>query len=557
MEHGEQTVSYFIYARKSTESEDRQVQSIDDQLSHIRRLTSDRGLRVVDTLTEAKSAKTPESRPVYQDMIRRIQNGEAQGILCWQLNRLSRNPVDSGTLSWMLQRSVIRSIVTPEREYRPEDNVLLFSVEAGMANQYILDLSRNVKRGLQGKLARGDLTGLAPIGYLNDRLDTRVVVDPERYPLVRQAWDLMLTGAYSVPQVLQKLNEDWGYRTPKRRASGGRPVAINTLYRVFRNPFYAGLLRIRGREYTGRHQSMVTLEEFDRVQQILGDRGRSRTKEQQFTFSRLLRCGECGCLVTAETKRKRLQNTGQVAEYTYYHCTLRRLNVRCSQRSYVREDDLIDGLTEELARLSIRPEFREKAMELVGRYAKLELESTAAVAETQEQAAEKIERQMERLAEMCYSDLLTPEEYERERVKLQNRLTRTRQDQSQRLENGAQLIRLEEASHGLVGLAERFREASAEQKRVILVAVSSNCVLLNGKPQITARPWIERLHSLRHALESQTRFEPHFSSLDKGKADLYGSAMSTWLARWDDIRNFGDFPGGNNVADEGSEQNVA
>src|SRR5579884_956493 len=149
-----QSLKYIIYARKSTESEDRQVQSIEDQLTRMREIAELRGVRVVDVLTESKSAKAPGQRPQFEYMLSQIERGKADGILCWQINRLSRNPIESGRVQWLLQRGVIRSIVTVEREYRPDDNVLLFSVETGMANQYILDLSRNVKRGMQGKLNR-------------------------------------------------------------------------------------------------------------------------------------------------------------------------------------------------------------------------------------------------------------------------------------------------------------------------------------------------------------------------------------------------------------------
>jgi len=148
-------IKYFLYARKSSESEDRQVQSIDDQVNRLKKLANDLNLDIKKTYTEAKSAKKPNDRPVFDEMIRRIENGEADGILCWHLNRLSRNPIDSGKLSWLLQQKILKSIQTIERQYLPDDNVLLFNVESGMANQYILDLSRDTKRGMLKKLNAG------------------------------------------------------------------------------------------------------------------------------------------------------------------------------------------------------------------------------------------------------------------------------------------------------------------------------------------------------------------------------------------------------------------
>ena len=136
-------IKYFLYARKSSESEDRQVQSIDDQINRLKQLAKDLSLDIKKTYTEAKSAKKPDNRPIFNEIIQRIENGEAGGILCWQINRLSRNPIDSGKLSWLLQQGILKSIQTIDRQYLPEDNVLLFNVESGMANQFILDLSKN------------------------------------------------------------------------------------------------------------------------------------------------------------------------------------------------------------------------------------------------------------------------------------------------------------------------------------------------------------------------------------------------------------------------------
>lgn len=73
-------------------------------------------------------------------MIEKLHAGHIQGIICWKLDRLFRNPVDFGQINWMLQNSLIKHLQCSDRSYYPEDNVLLMSVEQGMANQYIRDL---------------------------------------------------------------------------------------------------------------------------------------------------------------------------------------------------------------------------------------------------------------------------------------------------------------------------------------------------------------------------------------------------------------------------------
>ena len=110
------------------------------------------------------SAKEP-GRPVFNEMLSKIHRGEADGILCWKLDRLARNPICGGQISWMLQNDIIKSIRTYDREYLPSDNVIIMNVEFGASNQYIRDLSQGVKRGHKSKNQMGWRPGPASQGY--------------------------------------------------------------------------------------------------------------------------------------------------------------------------------------------------------------------------------------------------------------------------------------------------------------------------------------------------------------------------------------------------------
>lgn len=310
MTKAENKTKYFVYARKSSEAEDKQVASIDAQIEELTKLARSENLKIVEMFSEAQSAKAP-GRPIFNDMVQRIYNREAQGVICWKLDRLARNPVDGGTINWMLQQGAIQHIRSFERSYFPTDNVLMMSVEFGMANQFVRDLSVNVKRGLRKKVSDGWLPGIAPAGYLNtpdrEKGYKVIVEDPERFPLVRRMWDLILTGNFTAPRIHQMAIKEWGYRTVQRRREGGKPISRSAIYKLFSNPFYYGYFEFpagSGNWVKGRHKPMITEEEYQRVQSILGKRGKPAPKRHLFAFTGLMRCGSCQIEYHSRDKNK-------------------------------------------------------------------------------------------------------------------------------------------------------------------------------------------------------------------------------------------------------------
>src|SRR5436190_8785775 len=161
------TIKFFLYARKSTEEEDRQMLSIEAQLSELNAIAERENLPIIETFTESRSAKEP-GREVFNRMLQRIESGEANAILSWKLDRLARNFDDGGRIIGLLQRGVIQEIRTFEKTYLPSDNVLMIAVELGMANQYVRDLSVNIQRGIREKIRRGLFHGRAPLAYFNE-----------------------------------------------------------------------------------------------------------------------------------------------------------------------------------------------------------------------------------------------------------------------------------------------------------------------------------------------------------------------------------------------------
>ena len=424
MKPSKNEVKYFLYARKSSESEDRQVQSIDDQINKLKALANYQNLKIVGVLTESKSAKMPYNRPVYSSMIERIKGGEAQGILCWQINRLSRNPIDSGEIAWLLQGGTLKSIQTMEKEYLPEDNTLLLSVETGMANQFIIDLRKNVKRGMDSKANKGDYPTKVPLGYLNDRLNKTIIVDEQRFPLVRKMWDLMLSGNYPPSKIVKIANEEWGFRTPKGSRTGDRPLAISTVYKMFNNLFYTGLFLWGGETKQGNHKATITIEEYDKVQHLLGKRGKPRYAKYNHPYTGVITCSECGCLHTACKKNKLIKATGELKSFTYYYCTRKTKKVVCTQTKTLTVEQLEKQIDEELIKSTINPRFFQWAIDYLDEINDDEVHDRTTIYESQQADYNKTQNELDNLAKMLYKDLINEEQFTRMRDELRSKLAK-------------------------------------------------------------------------------------------------------------------------------------
>src|SRR3989344_636007 len=469
-------IKYFLYARKSSESEERQVQSIDDQIGRLTSLAKSEDLEVVRVFKESKSAKKPYERAIFTDMLEQIQQGKADGILCWQINRLSRNPVDSGTIQWMLQNGLIKSIQTIDKEYRPEDNVLLFSVESGMANQFIIDLRKNTMRGMESKLQKGWQPALARLGYLNDQLKKTIVKDPERFDQVKQMWMLMLTGTYPVSRILKIANEDWGFRTIQRKQRGGKPLSLSGLYSLFYSKFYAGLIEWNGQTYGGVHEPMITIEQYERVQALLGkNTDKPRPKQHEHPFSGIIRCGECQAIITAETKHKLIKTTGKVKRYDYYHCTGKKKYISCSQKKVISEKDLSDQIESEISKLTILPEFRDWAVEILNGWNDKEISQRSEKHTTQTKTLIDTQAQLDNLTNIRYRDLISDEEYTKERTTLQSSITQLKQqlrETENRAENWLELTErvFDFATHART----KFIEGNIQTKKEIFAPLGAS-----------------------------------------------------------------------------------
>jgi DNA invertase Pin-like site-specific DNA recombinase len=515
---------YFIYCRKSSEAEDRQVLSIESQTRELEQLAARLNVSVVEILTESKSAKEP-GRPIFNSMMQRLYRGEACGIICWKLDRLARNPVDGGSVIWAIKQHAIK-VATPAQSFaREDDNVILMYIEFGMAQKYVDDLSKNVKRGLKTKTENGWYPGVAPIGYLNNTNrqtgENTLIKDPERFPLIRRMWDMMLTGMYSPPQILDIANNEWGLRTRPTRKMGGKPMCRSHIYQIFSKTFYYGWFEFpkgSGHYFQGKHDPMVSESEFEHVQSLIRGDGPLRPRiHREFAFTGLIRCGECGRMVTAEEKHQVMCSACKCKfayrshpscprcslpiekmtnplflHYTYYHCT-QQISSKCTQKN-LSEKEMEGQIDEFLARIQISKEFKTWAISYLHELHEKEIKSRNDIVRTQQKAFTECLHRIDNLVRLktgqgnADGSLLSDEEYSQQRMALlkeKQMLEEQLSDTGHRVEQWMKLA--EETFEFAYTARNRFANGDPKTKKAILIAIGSNLTLSDKKLRIKAK----------------------------------------------------------------------
>jgi DNA invertase Pin-like site-specific DNA recombinase len=473
---------YFLYCRKSSEDEDRQIISIESQRREMERLISTwQNIEVVGVYEESFSAKAP-GRALFSEMLKRIEAGEAQGIIAWHPDRLARNSIDGGRIIYLLDTGVLKDLrfATFTFENNSQGKFML-SIVFGYSKYYVDSLSENIRRGIRTKTENGWLSGLAPIGYLNDKATRSIVPDPDRFSQIGEIWRLMLTGTYSPRRIMEIANHDWGLRTVKRKRSGGKVLSLSGVYRILSNPFYAGILQREGKTYPGKHQAMITLDDFDRVQEFLGRPRQPRPKTREFAFTGLIRCGSCGLSVTAEERTNRFGS-----HYTYYHCTKRRMDRWCEE-PYVQVAELERQIVEFLREIAIPDNFHDWLVAKLDRVAKRDKNADAAKRLSLEQARMSAEKELDNLTKLRIRDLLTDEEYLKQRQELERKQVKI----AQNLKAADQPVDRFEPARALVSFSNRaaswFEAGDLRTKRLILFIVGSNPLLKDKTLNIDAR----------------------------------------------------------------------
>jgi DNA invertase Pin-like site-specific DNA recombinase len=480
-----------MYLRKSSESEERQELSIPAQLRELTAVAAKRGLRLIgEPREESQSAKEP-GRPIFGKVLAAIDAGKADGILCWKLDRLARNPVDGGRIMYSLGKRVIKEIVTPERAYLGTgDDKLLMSIIFGMATKYSDDLSDNVRRGNREALLSGRWPGKPKLGYRRNHETGALVPDPERFPLVQRLWQSVLGGVRPL-EALRVARDEMCLTTQTWGRRGGHLLSKGELYRLLRSPFYAGTMVRKGESYPGSHPPMVTVEEYEQVQALLDGRTRplARPQHKFFAYSGLMRCGSCSAAVVA---RNTINRYGK--RYIYYHCCRKERRYQYCPERAAQEETIERQLRESFAQMLPPPSWLAALMNRLRRIEQDDDGLDVALRERLPLRLRELDLALDRVRDLVARGVITEADYLRDR----ERFVIERQKITESLDPvpHKRLVEPYEQAVALLRQAKKlFDDGTAQEKRDIVAQLTCNLRLADRKLLIEAKKTVSHIGS--------------------------------------------------------------
>src|ERR1035437_3639369 len=345
---------FFLYARKSTDVEDKQVLSIEAQLQELRDYAKIENLDIAHEFIEKQSAKIP-GRPIFNEMMRCIEKGDADSILSWHPDRLARNSIDGGKIIYLLDTGHLASLKFPTFWCdSTSQGKFMLNMAFGQSKYYVDSLSENTKRGLRQKVRMGIFPSQAPLGYLNDSRTKTIVVEKKKSKIVRLAFEKYVKGGQRLEDIANFLAKS-GVTTRT-----GKRISKTKASFILSNPFYIGLFKYGGEIHEGKHEPIISKKLFDEAHEMLKFRGQPERKPQNEPqpFCGLISCASCGILITAENKTKRQKN-GNVHYYVYYRCTKKSKTIDCPDMS-LRSEKLDKQLSSLIKKVSLPKDWAEE-----------------------------------------------------------------------------------------------------------------------------------------------------------------------------------------------------
>src|SRR3990167_976761 len=300
-----------LIARVSTEEQKEAGNSLPAQIARLEAYCRNKGFPIMETWSFDESAYSNDRTEFDRIIDLILKQQETIAICCDKVDRITRNIFDTRIstlyekalngkleLHFVSDGQVINSKISAVEKFQ-------FSINLGLAKYYSDAISDNVKRAQEQKLRKGEWLAKAPFGYKNIKKDdgtTDIIVEEYEAQIIKKTFELYATGAFSIDLLLKKLKSEHGVPWPR-----------GSLGKLLNNPFYHGIMIVKGKKYPHRYPPLISLALFDKVQEV-----KSKFNKKSFKFAGLpymyrglIRCGHCDLSITPEKHKG----------YIYYHCT--------------------------------------------------------------------------------------------------------------------------------------------------------------------------------------------------------------------------------------------
>ncbi|OHB20775.1 MAG: hypothetical protein A3J67_02410 [Parcubacteria group bacterium RIFCSPHIGHO2_02_FULL_48_10b] len=456
-------MKYIIYARKSTEEDDRQVLSIEAQLHELKEFAAKEKLEIVASLCEAKTAKEP-GRIKFAEMLALLEKGKAEGIISWHPDRLARNSVDGGKIIHFVDRGLIRSLKFPTFWFEPTpQGLFMLNIAFGQSKYFVDNLRENVKRGLRQKIRNGVWPGWAPVGYLNNSKTRMIDIDTVKALKVKKLFTLYATGKYPLHSLAK-----WSDKN-NLRGNLGKKLVIANIHKNLQNIFYIGLMKYKGEVFEGTHEPLISKKLFDKCQEVMAKRGKvQEVRKHHFAFLGLMKCASCSCSITGERQKG----------HNYYRCTKKK--GLCQEKRYLREESLLEQINNFLQKVSLSSQATEKVLAELDKEETQAKEAAKTTVQNLKEQVNQLEQKLDKLLDLHLNDKLSSDEYA---LKKQKILT-AKLELSEKITDFEQkgLSWLEPAREFVLSLNQAAKLLEAQKKEemtTFLKNIGSNHILRN------------------------------------------------------------------------------
>ncbi|MFC6098355.1 recombinase family protein [Flavobacterium qiangtangense] len=316
-----QTLQHFkvlMYKRVSTEEQKENGYSLQEQEARIIKHCEKFEWKIIASYEDDHSAKT-FLRPQWRLLLEEIKSKRIRPdiIVVTKIDRFSRDAFETHDMINILAKYNIRVFSISENQfYDFKDPKTFFQqyFSAGMAQFENLVRADNTKRGMRQASKEGRTMGKAPVGYLNDKINKSIIIDPIHGPLVVKGFEILSHGLLSIEEVRKNLIKE-----------GLKRCCKQTFLNLVRNRYYYGLIIVPAwddepkQEVLGQHSPLISKELFDKVQMVhFGKRKKSTavlTRKEELPLRGHLYCDRCGGKLTGSPSTSR-----NGTQHFYYHC---------------------------------------------------------------------------------------------------------------------------------------------------------------------------------------------------------------------------------------------